>query len=124
LHLINGKAEVLACDLHPKFTTTALAKEWAESNGLPLVRVQHHHAHAAALMTEHGLDEIVGVIVTATVMVSTEKHGAAKSSSAKQVQQSLGVLDIWSLNHCWAETWQVVSNANCSRNPTKSRHKH
>jgi hydrogenase maturation protein HypF len=62
LRLINGEAEVLACDLHPKFTTTALAKEWAETKGLPLVQVQHHHAHAAALMAEHGLNEIVGVV--------------------------------------------------------------
>ncbi|MCL1977124.1 MAG: carbamoyltransferase HypF [Candidatus Bathyarchaeota archaeon] len=62
LRLINGKVEVLACDLHPKFNTTSLANEWVKARGLQLVRVQHHHAHAAALMGEHSLDEIIGIV--------------------------------------------------------------
>lgn len=60
--LIGFEADVVACDLHPKFTTTALAERMAEQLGISLGRIQHHHAHVGSLMAEHAVDEIVGIV--------------------------------------------------------------
>ena len=60
--LIGFEPEALACDLHPKFTTTKSAERISKQLNVPLLRIQHHHAHAGALMAEHSVNEIVAII--------------------------------------------------------------
>ena len=45
--------DAIACDLHPQFFTTKLAKEYAEEYDCPLIQVQHHHAHGISLLNDH-----------------------------------------------------------------------
>ncbi len=61
--LLAIKPARIACDLHPDY----LSSRYAEDSGLPLIRVQHHHAHMASCMAENGLDgEAIGIIFDGT----------------------------------------------------------
>ena len=42
----------LACDVHPSYLSSQWAREQARKCNLPLVEVQHHHAHIASVMAE------------------------------------------------------------------------
>ena len=42
----------LACDVHPSYLSSQWAREQARKCNLPLVEVQHHHAHLASVMAE------------------------------------------------------------------------
>jgi hydrogenase maturation protein HypF len=46
--------DTIAHDLHPGYVGTAIAQRLAERLGARTVAVQHHHAHAAACLLEHG----------------------------------------------------------------------
>ncbi|WOP18686.1 carbamoyltransferase HypF [Raineyella sp. LH-20] len=58
--------EVVVCDLHPGYATTGWAERYVEARpGVDLLRVQHHHAHALALLAEHGIAD--GPVVVAAL---------------------------------------------------------
>lgn len=54
--LFDIEPAALACDMHPEYLPTKWARAEAEARGLPLVEVQHHHAHIVSAMAEHGLE--------------------------------------------------------------------
>ena len=54
--------ERVICDLHPGYFSARLAETLAAQWSVPLLRVQHHHAHIAAAMAECGLDGKTPVI--------------------------------------------------------------
>jgi len=52
--LFEHRPSVLVADRHPDYLSSKLALERSSAERLPLVSVQHHHAHAAACLAENG----------------------------------------------------------------------
>jgi len=60
IRLTGIQPEYVACDMHPSYESTRIAN----TMGLPVIQVAHHHAHVAAVMAEHGLTEpVIGVVL-------------------------------------------------------------
>jgi hydrogenase maturation protein HypF len=67
MHTFEVAPEAVVHDMHPGYMSTAWAQKWARAKGLPLVPVQHHHAHIAACMAEHALDgPVIGLSLDGT----------------------------------------------------------
>jgi len=53
--LYDHQPQILVADLHPEYLSTKLAQEQAQTHQLPLIQVQHHHAHIASCFVENGI---------------------------------------------------------------------
>lgn len=61
------KPELVVCDLHPNYFSTKLGIKCAKELDLKIKFVQHHHAHIASVMAEHGLEgSVIGVAMDGT----------------------------------------------------------
>jgi len=59
--------ETVVHDLHPGYLSTQWAGEWARERGLGRIAAQHHHAHLAGCMAEHGLEgPVIGLALDGT----------------------------------------------------------
>jgi hydrogenase maturation protein HypF len=65
--LFEHQPSAIVVDKHPGYRSTQLGQQWAREQGLPLIEVQHHHAHVAACLTENGwpLDggKVLGIVL-------------------------------------------------------------
>ena len=63
ISLLSIEPRIVACDSHPAYHTT----QYAKSLGLPILAVQHHHAHIVSCMAENGWETaVIGVAFDGT----------------------------------------------------------
>jgi hydrogenase maturation protein HypF len=65
--LFEHRPAALIADMHPEYLSSKLARERMEGARLPLIEVQHHHAHVAACLAENGYPlngpRVLGVVL-------------------------------------------------------------
>jgi len=72
--LLAVEPAAVACDAHPNFLTSRFAREYANEQDsssagdseMPLIEVQHHHAHAGALLGEHDRERAITIVADGT----------------------------------------------------------
>lgn len=65
MRLFDAKPEMIACDMHPDYVSTRYATCF--DGGLPVNKIQHHHAHFASVLAEHQMEEpAIGLIFDGT----------------------------------------------------------
>jgi hydrogenase maturation protein HypF len=67
LELHDTRPSAIACDLHPEFHSTRVAQHLAARFSVPLVGVQHHHAHVLSCLADNGIAEmgqaVLGIVL-------------------------------------------------------------
>lgn len=61
--LFEHQPQWIAHDLHPQYLSHTYAVQLAKERQIPLIPIQHHHAHAASVMAEHHYDQPVLAVV-------------------------------------------------------------
>ncbi len=51
--LYDFNAQAIVIDKHPEYLSSKLGRQWAQQQNIPLIEVQHHHAHIAACMADN-----------------------------------------------------------------------
>ncbi|HET7902540.1 MAG TPA: carbamoyltransferase HypF [Candidatus Nanopelagicales bacterium] len=67
--LVRVEPELVVADAHPAYLSRSWAARYAEERSIPLVLVQHHHAHLASLLAEHEVppdEPVLGVVFDGT----------------------------------------------------------
>jgi len=88
--LFEMRPAAIVHDLHPDYMSTQYALRRATDEGIRRLAVQHHHAHLASCMAEHGLDEpMIGVTFDGT------GFGPEEQMAGQTAGQSGGEPTIW-----------------------------
>lgn len=92
LKFLAVKPERIAHDWHPDFYTSRLAQKY----DIPVYGVQHHHAHLASVVAEHGIQEpVLGLVLDGYGFGSDGEAWGANYYYWRK--QNLSALDIFSL---------------------------
>ncbi len=65
--LFQHRPSAIVVDRHPEYLSSKLGRRWAQQRDIPLLEVQHHHAHMAACMAENGVametEPVLGIVL-------------------------------------------------------------